>query len=328
MAGVSPKLCLFVSCVGRRLLMGQRTEEEVEAVQNVLGRGSPPIAGFYSYGEIAPQKCVGRLRPAQPDRDIDADRRGRVMAGHPHLPGRSPKRPAWMARSISTRWMHLVAAAYAEKDLDRTRADRASQLVSEELEDALAALETQNLRFKAVMDHMSQGLCLFDRKGRVAIANRRFAEIYQLQASACAPDSTLKDILLRSPVFANCETLDRRLLIEEHEELNSTAGDSIDQVWPDGRTISIVRRAVDDGGFLDTVSDITESRLASARIAHLARHDALTDLPNRAAARAASGRRALRPSGRAARCCALIWTASRVSTTRLGIPSATLSWWR
>lgn len=58
MAGVSPKLCLFVSCVGRRLLMGQRTEEEVEAVQNVLG-GRLPIAGFYSYGEIAPQNASG-----------------------------------------------------------------------------------------------------------------------------------------------------------------------------------------------------------------------------------------------------------------------------
>ncbi|MBX9738570.1 MAG: EAL domain-containing protein [Beijerinckiaceae bacterium] len=203
------------------------------------------------------------------------------MAGHPLLSRQVAKATGVDGALDLDTLMHLVAAAYAEKDLDRTRADRASQLVSEELEDALAALETQNLRFKAAMDHMSQGLCLFDRKGRVAIANRRFAEIYQLQASACAPDSTLKDILLRSPVFANCETLDRRLLIEEHEELNSTAGDSIDQVWPDGRTISIVRRAVDDGGFLDTVSDITESRLASARIAHLARHDALTDLPNR-----------------------------------------------
>lgn len=45
-------LCLFVSCVGRRLLMGQRAEEEVEAVAKVLGSATP-IAGFYSYGEIA-----------------------------------------------------------------------------------------------------------------------------------------------------------------------------------------------------------------------------------------------------------------------------------
>lgn len=51
-------LCLFVSCVGRRLLMGQRTEEEVEAVASVLGSATP-IAGFYSYGEIAPNYHSG-----------------------------------------------------------------------------------------------------------------------------------------------------------------------------------------------------------------------------------------------------------------------------
>lgn len=51
-------LCLFVSCVGRRLVMGQRAEEEVEAVAGVLGPGVP-IAGFYSYGEIAPHSSAG-----------------------------------------------------------------------------------------------------------------------------------------------------------------------------------------------------------------------------------------------------------------------------
>jgi hypothetical protein len=57
-AGVSPELCLFVSCVGRRLLMGQRTEEEVEAVGRALG-GNTPLIGFYSYGEIAPNNETG-----------------------------------------------------------------------------------------------------------------------------------------------------------------------------------------------------------------------------------------------------------------------------
>lgn len=46
-------LCLLVSCVGRRLVMGQSTEEELEIVQQKLG-DSTAIAGFYSYGELAP----------------------------------------------------------------------------------------------------------------------------------------------------------------------------------------------------------------------------------------------------------------------------------
>lgn len=48
-----PQLALLVSCVGRRLVLKQRTEEELESVGAVLGPDTE-IAGFYSYGEISP----------------------------------------------------------------------------------------------------------------------------------------------------------------------------------------------------------------------------------------------------------------------------------
>jgi hypothetical protein len=48
----SPDFALLVSCVGRKLVLKQMVEEEVESVSQVLNR--PVIAGFYSYGEIAP----------------------------------------------------------------------------------------------------------------------------------------------------------------------------------------------------------------------------------------------------------------------------------
>jgi hypothetical protein len=46
-------LALLVSCVGRKLVMGGRVEEEVEAVADILGKASV-LTGFYSYGEISP----------------------------------------------------------------------------------------------------------------------------------------------------------------------------------------------------------------------------------------------------------------------------------
>ena len=46
-------LALLVSCVGRKLVMGGRVDEEVEAVADVFGQGAT-LAGFYSYGEISP----------------------------------------------------------------------------------------------------------------------------------------------------------------------------------------------------------------------------------------------------------------------------------
>ncbi|KRT56545.1 FIST signal transduction protein [endosymbiont of Ridgeia piscesae] len=48
-----PLLSVAISCVGRRLVLGQRTEEEIEASLDGLPQGTEQI-GFYSYGEISP----------------------------------------------------------------------------------------------------------------------------------------------------------------------------------------------------------------------------------------------------------------------------------
>jgi hypothetical protein len=51
-------LVISVSCVGRRLVLGERTEDEVESLMD----GAPPGAahvGFYSYGEISPDSQGG-----------------------------------------------------------------------------------------------------------------------------------------------------------------------------------------------------------------------------------------------------------------------------
>jgi len=46
-------LCVVVSCVGRRLVLGERVEEELESVRSRLPEGAKTI-GFYSYGELSP----------------------------------------------------------------------------------------------------------------------------------------------------------------------------------------------------------------------------------------------------------------------------------
>jgi hypothetical protein len=49
------EFALLVSCVGRKLVMKQMTEEEIEAVHEVVGKDAV-LTGFYSYGEISPSK--------------------------------------------------------------------------------------------------------------------------------------------------------------------------------------------------------------------------------------------------------------------------------
>lgn len=49
----NPQFALMISCVGRKIVLGNRIEEEIEVVKNLLDKNTI-IGGFYSYGEIAP----------------------------------------------------------------------------------------------------------------------------------------------------------------------------------------------------------------------------------------------------------------------------------
>jgi hypothetical protein len=49
----SPEIAILISCVGRKLVLKQMIEEEVEGVADILGDDTT-FCGFYSYGEISP----------------------------------------------------------------------------------------------------------------------------------------------------------------------------------------------------------------------------------------------------------------------------------
>jgi hypothetical protein len=49
----APDLAILISCIGRKLVLDQRIEEEVEVIRNIYGNKTT-ITGFYSYGEISP----------------------------------------------------------------------------------------------------------------------------------------------------------------------------------------------------------------------------------------------------------------------------------
>ena len=59
MSEFKPEVALLVSCVGRRLVLNQRCEDEIEAVIDVFPSDCT-ICGFYSYGEVSPSIPVGK----------------------------------------------------------------------------------------------------------------------------------------------------------------------------------------------------------------------------------------------------------------------------
>jgi len=134
---------------------------------------------------------------------------------------------------------------------------------------------------QTVLNNMSQGVLMFDSETRLIFCNKRYIELYGL-----SPDVVKAGCLLRD-------------LLQHRIDLGTFSGDADEYVarlsagiaegktfnhivnLPDGRAFSVVNKPVPGGGWLATHEDVTERQRSEERIAHMARHDALTDLPNR-----------------------------------------------
>lgn len=134
-----------------------------------------------------------------------------------------------------------------------------------------------NMRFEAALGNMTQGLCLFDAQKRLVIANRRFREIYALTEKQVEPGTHLAQILSYHSENGQTHEKTQEQLLEDMPKQPAETFTTAD-----GRVISILRTPLADGGWLATHEDITERRRADEQISHLAYHDVLTGLANRA----------------------------------------------
>ena len=150
----------------------------------------------------------------------------------------------------------------------------AIQLISREDE-----LKQLNRRIDVALNNMTHGLCMFDADRRLIVCNATYVDMYGLSPDQAQPGTSLASIeshraaigtgALASPeqIAAVAQTA------QEHSAFT--------QELMDGRTIAVSQRPMADGGWVAVHEDITERRRAEAKISHLARHDLLTNLPNR-----------------------------------------------
>jgi len=183
----------------------------------------------------------------------------------------------------------LVIDAYANYERDRRRTDRSMTLMVDEnerlmdrLHASLAAAGRDRARFEAAQENMVHGLSMFDAQDRLVVANRRFREMYGLERQDATLGASLASLLgtgrthelLGGDAQAAGFRRLARIAARGHEITRELR-------LANGRIIETTLSPVKNGGWLAVHLDVTEQRAALARMAHMARHDALTELGNR-----------------------------------------------
>jgi diguanylate cyclase (GGDEF)-like protein len=168
----------------------------------------------------------------------------------------------------------------------RRRADEAithERVVVRRSEDRFRALERKQYeRFNAAVNNMPLGFCMVDDEQRLVATNERFGEIYRLPPDMILPGTPLRTSLeYRAANGHFGDDIGPDFVEQRLAAAREPVPWHITRETRDGRTISVLHQPLAGGGSLSTHEDITARRKAEAQIAHMAHHDALTDLPNR-----------------------------------------------
>jgi diguanylate cyclase (GGDEF)-like protein len=146
-------------------------------------------------------------------------------------------------------------------------------------------LEQLNACFEAALNHMGRGLSMFDSEHRLVVCNKAYADIYALPAELALPGTPFLDILRYHMARISGAEASRdgaAAWIKDHVARLQQSGHREEiQNLADGRIIRVTYEPLSAGGWVDMQEDITAQRQSDEKIEWLARHDTLTEVPNR-----------------------------------------------
>jgi diguanylate cyclase (GGDEF)-like protein len=141
-------------------------------------------------------------------------------------------------------------------------------------------LRRQKILLNTAVENISQGLCMFDANGRIMLFNEQYAKWMDLPAASLGGMSLLDVIESRKAsgkFIGDPQVLFKSVVDSAREGKSSTR--IIETLG--NRALRVIERPMQEGGWVATSEDITDSRKTQEQISYLAHHDALTGLWNR-----------------------------------------------
>ena len=138
-------------------------------------------------------------------------------------------------------------------------------------------------RFDTALNNMPHGLCMFDAERRVAVCNKRLAALLGTAPDIAGTRPTAIEFVEGCVLAGTLSRAHAGQLLAEFESGFGGAGNGeVFLETEQGRTLALTFHPMADGGAVVLFEDITDKRVAEAKINQLARYDGLTGLPNRA----------------------------------------------
>lgn len=152
-------------------------------------------------------------------------------------------------------------------------------------------LAAMNRRYAAALETLSQGVVILDPAYRLVASNQILNDFYPVDGKPIAPGMDLADIISRNVVEGHHPgQTAANLLAGMRRRLAAGVAFEYRHHVSAGHVVIARWRPLEDGGWCGAFEDITEQHRSKAKIAHMARHDGLTDLVNRPSFEQAVGR--------------------------------------